>query len=89
MSWEGHREARLVTYLCCQRGHSLPGDHSTFATDLQSVLANRTFCTDGSVLYLHIPSQYPLATGGYLNLNVNKLKFITKIQYLGPRLLST
>lgn len=78
-----------MKYLCCQSGHDLPGYHGTFVMHFGSGLSHRTFCNGGSVVYLHIPLQYPLPTRGYLNLNASsKLKFNKKIQYLRPWLLS-
>lgn len=77
-----------MKYLCCQKGHDLPGSHGTFAMHVGSGRSHRTSCSDRSIVHLHIPLQYPLAARGHLNLNASKLKFNKKIQYLRPWLLS-
>ena len=46
---------------------------------VRAALSSRIFCDDGYILYLQCPIWQPLATRGYLNLNLLKLKSVSQL----------
>ena len=92
MSWEGHREARLMEHLCCPpwpetQARALTGVEP--ATSWFAGWYSIHWATPTRAMYPCTLLQCPPATCGSINLNVSKLKLNKKFSALGHGLLRT